>query len=272
MKLEDFTAAWDNEPDLNRMQKVWNLRADEFNDHFRHRESSRRQADVLAYLTEKGMLFKGSSILDIGCGPGRFTVEFAGQAKQAVGLDISPKMLEHARENARQANCDNVFFDMAAWESLDLKERGWVKKFDLVFASMCPGISSGNALLKMCQASSGACFMSSFAKREGAVRDELQHILHNRGGEARWGRNIYYAINILFLSGYYPEITYQDTEWENTWPLEQAVENYTNQFQTDGSDEEAINKKIRDYLAAIAADGKVSEKVSSKIAWICWKV
>ncbi len=272
MKLEDFMAEWQTETDFSRMQKIWDLRADEFNGYL-HKENGDKQRNlVLDYLTAKGIFFEQSSVLDIGCGPGRFAVEFARKVKQVVGLDISSKMLEHARENARQAKCENIFFDTAAWESLDLKKRGWVKGFDLVFASMCPGISSGTALLKMCEASRGACFMSSFVKREGAVRDGLQRILHGQGNGPQWGRNIYYAVNILFLSGYYPEITYQDNEWENTWLLEEAVEVYTSQFQSGHTEDVAVNQKIREYLAGIAVNGRVSEKVSSKIAWICWKV
>ena len=41
----------------------------------------------------------GSSLLEIGCGPGRLLARMAPQVRTAVGVDISLTMLHHAREN-----------------------------------------------------------------------------------------------------------------------------------------------------------------------------
>jgi SAM-dependent methyltransferase len=50
--------------------------------------------------------------LDIGCGSGSLTIELASRAKlgHAVGLDISSRMVEHARSQAQAAGVDNVTF------------------------------------------------------------------------------------------------------------------------------------------------------------------
>ena len=47
----------------------------------------------------------GKSVLDIGCGSGRYAVEFARRgAARVVGLDYAAGMLNLAREYARSAN------------------------------------------------------------------------------------------------------------------------------------------------------------------------
>jgi cyclopropane fatty-acyl-phospholipid synthase-like methyltransferase len=43
----------------------------------------------------------GKRVLDVGCGPGRYAIEFARRgAREVVGVDFAPAMLELAREAA----------------------------------------------------------------------------------------------------------------------------------------------------------------------------
>jgi len=51
-------------------------------------------------LAELGDL-SGKTVLDVGCGPGRYAVRAAERGAEVVGIDFSPKMLVLARERAR---------------------------------------------------------------------------------------------------------------------------------------------------------------------------
>lgn len=52
---------------------------------------------------------EGKSILDVGCGPGRYCVAFAAEgASRVVGVDIAPGMLELAERHARSAGVSEV--------------------------------------------------------------------------------------------------------------------------------------------------------------------
>src|SRR5687767_2684470 len=46
--------------------------------------------------------------LDFGCGVGRITLPLAHRAREVVGMDISPSMLEEALKNTRDAGLTNV--------------------------------------------------------------------------------------------------------------------------------------------------------------------
>ena len=48
------------------------------------------------------------TVLDYGCGVGRWTLWFARQVHRVVGVDISPKMVETARQEADTAGIRNV--------------------------------------------------------------------------------------------------------------------------------------------------------------------
>src|ERR1700733_2512426 len=52
--------------------------------------------------------FTPRMVLDFGCGVGRVLIPFARIAEQAVGLDVSPSMLQEARRNCDERQLSNV--------------------------------------------------------------------------------------------------------------------------------------------------------------------
>jgi len=273
MDLAYFEKLWQQpEPDLVMCQKLWDFRAGDFNEHRSSDEGKKKIRKVLDFLLAHKLLHQGSVVLDIGCGPGSYTLALAQVAKSVVGLDISPNMLVHAREKAARAGVLNATFETSPWETLDLKAKGLEKNFDLVFASMCPGINSKETLLKMVAASRGFCFLSSFARREDSVKDPLARIIFGAGPGSKWGKNIYSIFNILWLSGFYPSLCYHDSEWTNLWELEKAMDYFSLQLAGRGELNTEQLARMRDYLTGIARDGMVKEEVTARVAWLYWPV
>lgn len=58
-------------------------------------------------------------LLDVACGTGGFSIEFAKQGIQVIGVDMSEEMLSAARENSLDANTDILLLCQRA-EELDL--------------------------------------------------------------------------------------------------------------------------------------------------------
>lgn len=74
--------------------------------------------------------FKGKRVLDLGCGYGWHCIYAIEQgAESAVGIDISEKMLEMAREKTGTAN---VSYECCAIEDIDFQE----DSFDIVLSSL----------------------------------------------------------------------------------------------------------------------------------------
>jgi SAM-dependent methyltransferase len=86
-------------------------------------------AEVIALLDAWGLLGPQSSILQIGCGIGRFEAALAGRVKEAYGIDISPAMVEAARHRCQEL--DNVHIQACSGRDLALFSAG---TFDLVYA------------------------------------------------------------------------------------------------------------------------------------------
>jgi magnesium-protoporphyrin O-methyltransferase len=62
---------------------------------------------ILSALSSRGL--SGSSVLELGCGPGALTLELLKRgAASALGIDLSPKMVEAARSLASEAGLSTM--------------------------------------------------------------------------------------------------------------------------------------------------------------------
>jgi len=85
------------------------------------RESARFLIDF-GYAMQLLELHAGTSLVELGCGSGWMTRFAARQGVQAEGYDISPEMIEIAREQSAAEGLD-VVFEAADMEGLDLGRR-----------------------------------------------------------------------------------------------------------------------------------------------------
>lgn len=273
MDINYFGQIWSRKKaDKAASYAFWDSRAEEFNQRVYSGEGKERLNKILALLTSKDMLTCESNVLDIGCGPGKYAVEFAKRSKAVTGIDVSSKMIECARENAIVEGLSNTEFIAADWEELDIISLGWDKKFDLVVAAMCPAINNKAALEKMVRASRGYCFLSNFAERTDEVKDHLSKYIVWQNAKGGYGKAIYCSFNILWLMGFYPEITFIDTAWEHVMPIDKAESFYCSHFEMTQKVTDEQKTFIRNYLEQVSQNGFVKETVKAKIAWMAWKV
>ncbi len=81
-----------------------------------------------------GPIKKGEIVLDIGCGAGVDTIVaaiMAGPEGRVVGMDLTPEMLDRARENLRKTSLENVSFQEGSAEDLPFPEGS----FDVVISN-----------------------------------------------------------------------------------------------------------------------------------------
>ena len=91
------------------------------------------RADVAAsaaWLAELGAGPRWGRVLDFGCGAGRLTQALAEHADEVVGVDVSPPMLEQARQLDASGRCTFVLN-----ESQDLSQFP-ADSFDLVYSEL----------------------------------------------------------------------------------------------------------------------------------------
>ncbi len=252
--------------DLNETQQFWDDRASEFNE-----MGKREMADdpVLSLLKSKDAIFPGARVLDIGCGAGRYSKEFLKMGCEVVGIDISPNMIDFTKENAASVKADFFTFKVMPWENADLAAEGWEVYFDLFFASMSPAISGPEELKKMNQASKGYCFMSGHLIKEDKIGNELRVALNKENRTADYRNTLYYAFNILWDMGFFPEFRHSENQQTKIWELEKATNYYAHMLRA--TDEET-KQTIRDYLKNKSKDGQIEDINYSKNGQLLWSV
>ncbi len=81
-----------------------------------------------------GPVHKGDAVLDVGCGAGVDTIIAAmmvGHEGKAVGIDMTPEMLERAVKNLSETSLTNLTFQSASAENLPFPDQS----FDVVISN-----------------------------------------------------------------------------------------------------------------------------------------
>lgn len=256
---------------LDETRSFWEKRANEFNDITRSKDKEER-LELIGFLEQRGALKSDFHVLDLGCGAGRHALEFADRTGYVTGIDISPKMIAYAKENAVEAGARNTSFEVAPWEELVLDARNWEQAFDLVFASMSPAIHNQETLLKFHQASRGHCFMNGFIERTDLLQRRLAGLLFP---DLEWGPyegSIYFAFNVLWQQGIHADVLCKHTGWTNDWDVETAINNYLPSFRSFAPPGMDVECELRRHLHAEAREGRLLRETQAETAWLYWRV
>lgn len=247
---------------------VWDRRVGEFN----YDGPDERIDIITGLLLEKQMLHPNSNVLDIGCGPGKFAIEFAQTAHSVTGVDISSKMLQSAAANAAAKRAFNVDFKELDWNKADLAELQWRNKFSLVTAIMSPALGSKEGLDKMLEASSECGLLCHFIERCDSIIDEIKRdVLHRPTVDQFGNTGLYCSFNILWHYKMFPEIAYFDTERERIRTLAEANHHYLNRMGMKEELSPAQKTAALEFIQSKAENGIVKEKTAAKIACIFWR-
>jgi SAM-dependent methyltransferase len=255
------TSAVHEEPDEKKLADAWDKRWEkrpetpgpEPDSEFM-KKSARETID---FLKESGFQPKGSTVLDIGCGPGVLSLPLARLGAEVTSLDISPRTMDRLSETAGKENL-LLKTKACSWWSADIDELGLRKEFDLVIASRTPAINDAETLEKMMACSRNLCYYSSFLNvGENRIHRDLMQLICpeavKKDDRMRHAHNAYtmvFPFMYLYLSGYQPLVRLNDTGrdknpgWEKE--SEQAIRFFGHEHELDNEKKEKIRNYFRD--------------------------
>ena len=245
----------------------WNSRAGAF----ASRDIPTAQSSLaIRLITEKQMIERGQSSLDVGCGGGRFSFALEQLGACATGIDFSPRMIEEC-EKSRIACASSACFCVQDWQNIDLQALGWKNKFDLVLANMTPAVVSADSFLKLSEASRNWCLMVKPTRRSNSILDKLNSLLELEADTNSLDEALLYAFELLWLNGKKPKIEYEEQQWENSWKTEDAVEEYTLRISSSHSLSSYQKEQIKDFLHRESIDNVIKETTHTTIAAVYWQ-
>src|SRR5947208_7622122 len=75
-------------------------------------------AGIVRLIREAARVGPGSRVLDVACGPGLVALALAEAAGHVTGLDLTPAMLDKARQLQRRSGLANLSWDLGRADAL----------------------------------------------------------------------------------------------------------------------------------------------------------
>lgn len=233
----------------------------------RIQSESKMVEEITRLLQSEGAITQESVVLDIGCGPGTFTIPLARIVARVFALDPARKMLDTLLDEAQHQGLSNIIPFCQRFE-----ETGFKREFDLTFASFSPAIRNAENLLKMHQASRGyCCLITSSGAENFRVRNELWELVLGEPFHSS-AYHIIYPFNYLYSCGFRPHLRFLKSSVFYEEPVDTLIDWYEHYFKMFVELDTVKRKIIRHYFENLAMDGMVKTQTERTISIMWWGV
>ncbi|WP_035236529.1 class I SAM-dependent methyltransferase [Desulfobacter vibrioformis] len=252
----------------------WDQRAQTFDKQTTTPEAVSRKEGILSMLREAGALQAGSRVLDIGAGSGNWAIPMAEMGAKVVALEPSGGMVDILKKkmSAKGIGPDQIRISQQTWQDVDVEKEGLASQFDLVFASMSPGVCDPGTLEKVMQASRNFCYLSTFSGGgwRSCYNDLWQHITGQALESTSW--DFIYPFTYVYALGYRPQTDFKVWSHDRKETIDEAVENiiFFIQGMTEVTPE--IRQKLKDHITRQAVDGIFHQKQTVCQGVMLWQV
>lgn len=226
----------------------------------------------LQYIEHTLPLTKDLTTLDIGCGSGVYSMALAPRVGQAIGVDISPKMIEYANARSKDLGLDNAKFHCVDWSLADIDALGFRSAFDVVFAHMTPAIADFNTFDKLNACSRNLCLMEKPTRRRDQIQDEAFRLIGLDRSEDQYHGSVLQAFAYLWYKGYCPQFYYHNEVWNGEKTVDDMAAWCVDRAKLHKELTAAEEETIRSYITMQAVDGIVREITTTTKVTVIWRV
>jgi SAM-dependent methyltransferase len=234
----------------------------------RNRENRALHDRIVDYLASQGAIRNRALVLDVGCGPGTYTLPLIRHCRRIVGLDTSRAMLATLSAEAQKEGLGS---------KIEIRHRDWSKvpeseTYDLVFGALTPAIKDYDSLMKMNRLSRGfCCLISSKGRYYSTVRDGLWHQVMQTQMQSL-AFDVQYPFNILYHEGYLPQVAFFPYEHVVEDQPEYMKRHYRCYFEIFGKSDAATANRIDAFIDAQTQNGAVTDIQRGVLGVIHWPV
>lgn len=260
--------AWKEDPNtaVKRMKKagldatrVFDNKAVSFNQEVFSESGKQRTNRILNWIEGQNIDFKGMTVLDIGAASGGFSVAFAERGAKVTAVEPNGPLAALLAENIRHLPDGSVEIVTEPFEDIDLENRGWIGRYDLVFVSMCPVIPDWDGAEKVLSCARQYCYISMPAgRRENGLLDTVHSLVTDKPIHDEM-MEFAYLLHLLYLKGYtYESIVTRESKTTTTDRVSALKESITWLRNHGASAGERSTSIVSDYLETAYPDGEVT--------------
>lgn len=249
----------------------WNKRAEGYSRAILKDRKQKRSDEFFDLVASTGLSLDGAEVLDIGCGPGTLALPLARLGARVTAIDISEQMLKLLEKNAAEEGLNIEKTILSGWSDIDIDSQGFRGRFDLVVASMTPGIDGPDSFERMIDASKNVCYYSNFVARkwDSSYNELYQMLFGEKYPDGGYGFSLPFMY--LYSKGYRPTIKLSKSTWKNDETVEEAVETVSGFFSGSKNIDEEMKGRIREYFEKRAENGMCQSTSDSIIGVMVWK-
>ena len=268
--LEDLKTKWvlRDTYESALQQRIWDKRAGDFK---MHPLPFLDEDPFLKRMSEEYALDKNCSVIDVGCGAGGYSITLAKTVGRAVGVDVSPNMINAALERAGSEGLSNCSFSAMDWAAADIDALGFRGRFDIAFAHMTPAVCDYATLEKLDDCATGLCMIEKPSRRTNLLQDACYKQI-GMSGEESLDTDLINIFTYAWAKGYEPKFYYR----KEVWRIPQSIEKFTSwcvdraklRKQLTEEEENAISEFIKEKADE---NGNVEEITNTTRVTVLWK-
>jgi SAM-dependent methyltransferase len=254
-----------------RQASFWDRRAGKYAENVSCREGEKKLEELLDLIRDIGLKIDSASVLDIGAGPGTLAIPLARRGAKVTAVDISAGMLKQLESRAAEEGLSGIRTVHSAWKNVDLSSAGFLKAFDLVIASMTPGIDGPEAIDMMMAASKGVCYYSGWVSRKwDHSYYELYRELFNEEFRENWA-GFQFPLVYLYTMGYCPVVRLIRDTWKSDEDVEGMVDTVAGFFSANRDISEDMKGHLRMYFEEHAKDRVYHAETNVIVGMMAWR-
>lgn len=227
-------------------------------------DGKKRSDRITGWIENQGVSFDGLSILDIGAASGIFTIPFATKGATVTAVEPSELLVSLMKETIPASLTSSIDIVSERFEDISIQDKGWEKKYDFAFASMCPAMSNWETIEQAISTARKYVYISTMAgPREHTLINELKEVLgvypsYNAG-------DMGYIQQLLYLKDYsYTTLITKETSYMQM-SVEEVVDKLqewlsTHELPTDEGSlalaEQYIRDTYKDGMVTFSRGGK----------------
>ncbi|RRD94164.1 class I SAM-dependent methyltransferase [Clostridiales bacterium COT073_COT-073] len=239
--------------DMEKSNQMWNKRAKEFAANMK----TEGQDPYMEFL-KKQVDLNGKSILDVGCGAGKYMKLLLEEGAIVEGLEPSSEMVREAKKYLGESGYDaeKIAFHVESFQDFSPQ-----KPYDYVFISNNPVISYYESYDKILKLAKQGIFIGSWMGNKDSLLEKVSQKLGVKA-KGHGSQNIRYIFELLFEDGYYPSFdTYVQRSVKEVAP-ESLYQRYASWFYGAEYTEKEV-QAVKTALAEYIVKNKVVTEVSS---------